>query len=203
MGRRRNKKKAAKLTPVIAPGGPMRAEDIRQVVAARYAQKLWAVHYEVGLCKGGRFRADVLAIHMGAGIEVVEVKSSVADFRTDKKMEQYLKFCDKMYLAVTAEVYEKIKDKVLPGIGVYVVGPNSIYVAKRAQVRDVHDKTRLNIMARVAYRSADVTLHERKSKAAGRTYVANRVLDCIAALPKPRTRREVLSAVEASLKGIV
>jgi hypothetical protein len=181
----------------------MKAEDIRQVVAARYTQKRWAVHFEVGLVKHGRLRADVIAMHMGGGIEIIEVKSSVADFRTDKKMAKYMPYGDKMYLAVTKEVYEKIADKVLPGIGVYVVGPDSIYVAKRAKTRPVHGKKRLNIMARLAYRSADATLHTRKSKSAGRKYVADRVVNAIAALPKPRTKPQVMSAVEDALKGIV
>lgn len=181
----------------------MNAEDIRQVVAARYTHKLWAVHFEVGLCKGGRYRADVLAINMGAGIEVVEVKSSVADFRSDKKMAQYMQYCDKLYLAVTKPVYDKIKDRVLPGVGVLLVDGSRCWVVKRAQRRMVHAKTRLNLMARVAYRSADATLHQRKSKTAGTKYVVSRMLDAVAEVPKPRTRKQIEDHVAIRLKGIV
>lgn len=203
MGRRRNKRKAASLLPVVSSSGPMKAEDIRQVVAARYAQKLWAVHFEVGLCKWGRLRADVLAINMGASIDLIEIKSSVADFRADKKMGNYLKFADKAYLALTPAVYEKVKDKVLPNIGVLLVTPRSCWVAKRATALKVEDATRLNIMARVAYRSADVTLHERKSKTAGAKYVISKMLDAVAEVPKPRTRSQIADHVETQMKGLL
>jgi hypothetical protein len=179
------------------------ANRIRQVVAARYTAKRWAVHFEVGLVKGGRLRADVVAINMGGGIEIIEVKSSVADFRSDKKMQNYLKYADKMYLACSKEVYDKIKTKVLPGIGVYVVGENSVYVAKRARRHETHSKTRWGIMTRMAYRSADQTLHARKSKTAGRQYVASAVVQAIQALPKPRTEKQVQAAIEEALVGIV
>ena len=179
------------------------ANHIRQIVAAFYTQKRWAVHFEVGLCKGGRFRADVLAMAMNGYMVLVEVKSSVADFRADKKMEAYTKYCNQAYLACTQEVYDKIKDKVLPSFGVLVVGESSCWVVKKAKKRTVHHKTKLNVITRMAYRSADVTLHKRKSKTAGRQYVARRVVESIQALPKPRNKVQVLAAVETSLEGIV
>lgn len=181
----------------------MDANHIRQVVAARYTGKLWAVHFEVGLVKGGRYRADVVALHMGGGLDIIEVKSSVGDFKSDKKMHNYLKYADKVYLAVSKTVYDKIKSQVLPGIGVIVVGPLGCYVAKKARYNKVHAKTRLNLMARIAYRSADETLHQRKSKTAGRKYVAQKVVTAIQALPKPKTAKQVLTAVEQALEGMV
>lgn len=42
-------------------------------------------------------RADVLAIGGGYGITIVEVKSCVSDFNTDKKWADYLKVCDVFY----------------------------------------------------------------------------------------------------------
>lgn len=181
----------------------MDANHIRQIVAARYAHKRWATHFEVGLVKGGRLRADVVALHMGGGIDIVEVKSSVADFRSDKKMGAYCKYADRMYVACSKEVYDKIKDQVLPGIGVYVVGPDSIYVAKRAKYAAMHADTRLSIAVRMGYRSADKTLHQRKSKNAGRNYVINKMLDAVQSAPKPRNRKSIFAAVDAALKGLL
>lgn len=181
----------------------MDANHIRQVVAARYAEKLWATHFEIGLVKGGRLRADVVAMNMGGGIDIIEVKSSVADFRSDKKMEGYRKYCDKAYIACSKEVYDKIKDKVLPGFGVYVVGPNSIYVAKRARYKAMSARLRLSIAVRLGYRSADKTLYQRKSKTAGRVFVINKMLDAVQAAPKPRDRKSVFAAVDEALKGLL
>lgn len=181
----------------------MKAEDIRQVVAGFYTKKRWAVHFEVGLCKGGRYRADVLAMSMGAYLVIVEVKSSVADFRADKKMHEYLKYCNQLYVACTPDVYEKIKTKVLPQIGIIVCSENRARVVKRAKRSEVHHKTKLNVVTRMAYRSANVTLSERKSKTAGRKYVATKIVNAIQETPKPRTRKGVLTVVEKSLEGFV
>lgn len=184
----------------------MNASHIRQVVAARYTKKLWAVNFEVGLCKGGRFRADVLAINMGGGIDVVEVKSSVADFRADKKMGEYLRFADKVYLACTHDVYAKIKDRVLPGIGVLIVDGSACWVVKRATKRKTQAKIRLNILTRMAYRSADATLHARKSKTAAAEFLARKVVKTIQDMPPERKKGRpdlVIKAVTASLEGFV
>ena len=49
--------------------------------------------------KTGR-RADIIAIDNKGTITVVEIKSSVSDFRSDKKWAEYLEFCDRFYFAV-------------------------------------------------------------------------------------------------------
>lgn len=45
-------------------------------------------------------RADVCALGPKGEIIIVEVKSSVADFRSDQKWPEYEPFCDKFYFAV-------------------------------------------------------------------------------------------------------
>jgi hypothetical protein len=52
--------------------------------------------------KTGR-RVDVIALDRKGGITVVEVKSSVADFRSDRKWSEYLKYCDLFFFAVDAD----------------------------------------------------------------------------------------------------
>ncbi|MGH7075912.1 MAG: MmcB family DNA repair protein [Stellaceae bacterium] len=47
-------------------------------------------------------RADLLALGPDGEIRIVEVKSSVADFRADKKWHEYRDFCDRLYFAVAA-----------------------------------------------------------------------------------------------------
>ncbi len=56
---------------------------------------------EVTLSTGRR--ADVLALDGRGGILIVEVKSSLADFRSDGKWRDYLEFCDRFYFAVPVE----------------------------------------------------------------------------------------------------
>lgn len=49
--------------------------------------------------KTGR-RVDLIALDRKGAFTVVEVKSSVADFRSDNKWREYLEFCDRFYFAV-------------------------------------------------------------------------------------------------------
>jgi hypothetical protein len=45
-------------------------------------------------------RADILAVGRGGNLIIVEVKSSVADFRADRKWPDYREFADRFYFAV-------------------------------------------------------------------------------------------------------
>jgi hypothetical protein len=45
-------------------------------------------------------RADVFAITPGCDIAIVEIKSSINDFRTDQKWPEYRLFCDAFFFAV-------------------------------------------------------------------------------------------------------
>jgi hypothetical protein len=63
---------------------------------------LWAQRYasvlEFPLANGRR--ADIFAITGGGDIAIVEVKSSIVDFKTDQKWPEYRAYCDYFYFAV-------------------------------------------------------------------------------------------------------
>lgn len=48
-------------------------------------------------------RADIAAIDPKGRITIVEIKSSVEDFRSDQKWPEYQPFCDHFYFAVNSE----------------------------------------------------------------------------------------------------
>ena len=48
-------------------------------------------------------RVDIIAVSGGGDIVIVEIKSSTADFRSDKKWTEYLDYCDAFYFAVAAD----------------------------------------------------------------------------------------------------
>jgi len=53
-------------------------------------------------------RADLVGIdHLGQ-ITIVEVKSSLADYRSDHKWQDYLDYCDAFYFAVTNEFPQEV-----------------------------------------------------------------------------------------------
>ncbi len=45
-------------------------------------------------------RADILALGRGGELVIIEIKSSAADFRTDRKWVEYRDFADRFYFAV-------------------------------------------------------------------------------------------------------
>jgi len=61
-------------------------------------QQGFAALTEVPLANGRR--ADVLALGRDGEIRIIEIKSSLADFRADRKWPDYRDFCDRLYFAV-------------------------------------------------------------------------------------------------------
>ena len=57
--------------------------------------------------KSGR-RADLFAVNNKGEIWIVEIKSSVADFRADNKWPEYWDFCDRLFFATNQETPPEI-----------------------------------------------------------------------------------------------
>lgn len=77
--------------------------------------------------KSGR-RADILALGEDGTIWIVEIKSSIADFRSDAKWPEYREYCDRLYFAVApgfpAEVLPEDTGQILAdGYGAALVRP--------------------------------------------------------------------------------
>lgn len=53
-------------------------------------------------------RADLVALDAGGEIWIVEIKSSVADFRADQKWQDYRAHCDRLFFATCLEVPQEI-----------------------------------------------------------------------------------------------
>ena len=57
---------------------------------------------EVPLANGRR--ADILAVGRDGEIWIVEIKSSIADFRADQKWPEYRAHCDRLFFAFTSDL---------------------------------------------------------------------------------------------------
>ncbi|WP_084398803.1 MmcB family DNA repair protein [Henriciella aquimarina] len=75
------------------------AGDICRGVLRLFADMNFAGVTEMTLANGRR--ADIAAIGPKGEVTIVEVKSSVADFRADGKWPDYRPFCDRFYFAVS------------------------------------------------------------------------------------------------------
>lgn len=92
---------------MIPAQGPAPKPDGRQSPTALSVQRgvlrHLAAHGLVGLTEfslvSGR-RADILALDGKGEISIIEIKSSVQDFRSDGKWPEYRAFCDRLLFAV-------------------------------------------------------------------------------------------------------
>lgn len=73
-------------------------KELCRGVCRALAQRGFATLAEVSLANGRR--ADVLALGRDGELVIIEIKSSVADFRSDRKWPEYRDFCDRLYFAV-------------------------------------------------------------------------------------------------------
>lgn len=78
--------------------GPLPAGDICRGVCRHLRDLGYSVLTEFRLISNRR--VDVIGINKGGHFIVVEIKSSVPDFKADEKWPDYLTFADKLYFAV-------------------------------------------------------------------------------------------------------
>ena len=86
--------------PSQRPGEPAAAALLARGVCRALDQLGYASLVEFPLANGRR--ADVLALGRGGDLVIVEIKSSVADFRADRKWPSYREFADRLYFAVAS-----------------------------------------------------------------------------------------------------
>ncbi|MBI1204890.1 MAG: MmcB family DNA repair protein [Rhodopseudomonas sp.] len=95
--------------PLVPPVDGRQSETALQV--ARGTARLLHAHgfsvvSELALPSGRR--ADLVALDGGGTIWIVEIKSSIADFRADQKWQDYRLHCDRLFFATSQEVPTEI-----------------------------------------------------------------------------------------------
>ena len=95
--------------PLEVPVDGRQSETARAV--ARGTARLLHAHgfsvvSELGLPSGRR--ADLVALDARGELWIVEIKSSVADFRADQKWQDYRTHCDRLFFATCLEVPREI-----------------------------------------------------------------------------------------------
>jgi hypothetical protein len=134
------------------------ADNIKARVARYYIQKRRAIFYELGLLKSGRLRADVFVLAMNGHIVVVEVKSSVADYKRDaSKKLSYFDYSNQFYYAMPEKVYLKIKDTLPDGAGTFVMDDTGTRIRKvrKSRNRVLAPEIVHSLALRAAFRNGD------------------------------------------------
>ena len=141
------------------------ADDLKHRVAVYYKKKKRVSFFELGLTTRGKLRADVFVLAMSGHIVVVECKSSVADFKTfPDKADLYASYCNQLYLAVMAPLYEKIKTRIPKGVGVFIFQEDARRSPKlkKAIHRELDEDVKRNLFIRAAFRNSDTTTRKNK-----------------------------------------
>ena len=117
---------------------------------ARYLHALgYCVVAELPLPSGRR--ADLVALGGDGEIIIVEIKSSVADFRADQKWPEYRLHCDRLFFATVADV----PNDIFPAdAGLIVADAFGAAIVSDAPEHRLPAATRRGIMLRFAHAAA-------------------------------------------------
>jgi hypothetical protein len=88
-------------------------------------------------------RADLVALNSAGDIWIVEIKSSVEDFRADQKWMDYRLHCDRLFFATTLEVPCEIFPK---DTGLIVADAFGAQITCEAPEHRLHASTRKSMM---------------------------------------------------------
>ncbi len=93
-------------TPPLLPSTPRQARPEVTLAVCRGACRLmrqagYSVLLELPLPDGRR--ADIFAVGRAGELVIVEVKSSIEDWRVDGKWPDYLDWCDQLYVAIPVD----------------------------------------------------------------------------------------------------
>src|SRR3979490_1422312 len=96
-------------------------------------------------------RADLVALGGLGELWIVEIKSSVADFRADQKWSDYRLHCDRLFFATTLEVPCKIFP---PDTGLIVADAYGASIICEAPEHRLHAATRKSVLLAFARAAA-------------------------------------------------
>lgn len=96
-------------------------------------------------------RADIVALASDATILIVEIKSSIADFRADAKWPDYRAHCDRLYFAIS----DQIPPEIMPeDAGLIVADGFGAEILREAPDHRLAAATRRSMLLRFAHAAA-------------------------------------------------
>ena len=124
----------------------MIARGVRRMLRARG----FSTVTELPLLDGRR--ADIVALHGDGSLLIVEIKSSIADFRADRKWRDYAAHCDRLYFAIGADLPAAIMP---PEAGLIVADTYGAEILREPPPQRLAPATRRAVMLRFAQAAAD------------------------------------------------
>jgi hypothetical protein len=126
---------------------------VQRGVCRLLRQAGYAVLPEVTLASGRR--ADVMAINDAGAIWIVEIKSSLADYRCDSKWPEYRDYCDRLFFAIPPAVDPGI---IPPDTGLMMADSWGAEILREPEPHVLHASRRKAVTLAFA-RAAALRLH--------------------------------------------
>lgn len=100
-------------------------------------------------------RADIIGIDASGLVWIVEIKSSIADFRSDAKWPEYRDYCDKLYFGIP----QTLEPEIIPAeTGLIVADLWGADILRHPDVTPLHASRRKALTLAIA-RTAAFRLH--------------------------------------------
>ena len=97
-------------------------------------------------------RADVVAVNGEGEVLIVEIKSSAADLRADRKWRDYIACCDRFYFAISEATPAEIMP---PDAGLLVADSYGAEILREANFQRMAPASRRALLLRFARSAAD------------------------------------------------
>lgn len=143
-------------------------DTLRKAVTSYFLRKGYSCHEEQGLLAWGKLRADVLCINLAGELVLVEIKSSLSDYTSDKKWHKYLEYCNKMYFCFPPSLYQRIDASQIKAnkVGVLELDQTTgylrcVYPAKRKSMKK---KIKYSLLIRLAWRTGTSKRNSRRKR---------------------------------------
>ena len=142
--------------PILPPDG---RQSETALAVARGARRLfrslgYSTLTELTLASGRR--ADLVAVGGNGSIHIIEIKSSIIDFRTDAKWPDYRAHCDRLYFAIPHVVPADIMPE---DAGLIIADAYCAELVREAPEHKLAPATRRSVLLRFAQVAAD-RLHD-------------------------------------------
>ncbi len=135
--------------PVLSRPFPAPGVLLARGVSRALVQRGWATLLEFSLANGRR--ADIMALDGSGSLVIVEVKSSLEDFRSDRKWGEYREFCDALYFAVPEDFPV---DLIPESCGLIIADAFNAEIVRPAPVEPLNAARRKAVLIRFAHLAA-------------------------------------------------
>jgi len=137
----------------LAPAADGRQSETALLVARGTRRLMHALHFstvaELPLLSGRR--ADLVALSEAGAIHIIEIKSSIADFRADQKWPDYRAHCDRLYFAIPRDLPAEIMPQ---DAGLIIADAFGAMILRDAPEHKMPPATRRAMLLRFAHAAA-------------------------------------------------